>query len=120
MMNAACNARWYYASTGLPYPDTEVKIMDLQLGEIEMPPGKDGEIVVMGPQLMKGYLDDEETTDLIMKDGWLYTGDIGRFDENGYLYIVGRKNDRIVANVEQSGQLELRRYLSPTQRSSTR
>jgi long-chain acyl-CoA synthetase len=87
-----------YASTGLPYPDTEVRIMDLQLGEIEMPPGKDGEIVVKGPQLMKGYLDDEETTDLVMKDGWLYTGDIGRVDENGYLYIVGRKNDRIVAN----------------------
>jgi long-chain acyl-CoA synthetase len=87
-----------YASTGLPYPDTEVKIMDLQLGEIEMPHGKDGEIVVKGPQLMKGYLDDPETTDLVMKDGWLYTGDIGRFDENGYLYIVGRKNDRIVAN----------------------
>ena len=87
-----------YASTGLPYPDTEVKIMDQQLGEIEMPAGKDGEIIVKGPQLMKGYLDDDETTSQVIKDGWLYTGDIGRFDENGYLYIVGRKNDRIVAN----------------------
>ncbi len=87
-----------YASTGLPYPDTDVKIMDLQLGEIEMPPGKDGEIIVKGPQVMKGYLDDKDTTDLVIKDGWLYTGDIGRFDEKGYLYIVGRKNDRIVAN----------------------
>jgi len=87
-----------YASTGLPYPDTEVKIMDLQLGEIEIPHGKNGEIIVKGPQLMKGYLDDEETTDLVIKDGWLFTGDIGRFDENGFLYIVGRKNDRIVAN----------------------
>lgn len=87
-----------YASTGLPYPDTEVKIMDLQLGEIEMPSGKDGEIIVKGPQIMSGYLDDEETTIKFIKDGWLYTGDIGRFDEKGYLYIVGRKNDRIVAN----------------------
>ncbi len=87
-----------YASTGLIYPDTEVKIMDQQLGEIEIPPGKDGEIVVKGPQLMLGYLDDPETTEKVLRDGWLYTGDIGRFDEDGYLYIVGRKSDRIVAN----------------------
>ena len=87
-----------YASTGLPYPDTDVKIVDLQLGEIEMPLNKNGEIIVKGPQLMKGYLDDPETTARVLRNGWLYTGDIGRFDENGYLYIVGRKKDRIVAN----------------------
>ena len=87
-----------YESTGLPYPDTEVKIVDLQLGEIEMTPGKDGEIIVKGPQLMKEYLDNEEATNEALRDNWLYTGDIGRKDENGYLYIVGRKNDRIVAN----------------------
>ena len=86
-----------YESTGLPYPDTEVRIMDLQLGEVEMPRGKKGEIIVKGPQLMKGYLDDPETTGKVLKDGWLYTGDIGLMDERGYLYIVGRKNDRIVA-----------------------
>jgi len=86
-----------YESTGLPYPDTEVLIMDLQLGEVEMPRGKKGEIIVKGPQLMKGYLDDAETTMEVLKDGWLYTGDIGFMDECGYLYIVGRKNDRIVA-----------------------
>jgi long-chain acyl-CoA synthetase len=87
-----------YESTGLPYPDTDVKIMDLQLGEIEMPHNKDGEIIVRGPQVMKAYLDNEEATKEALRDGWLYTGDIGRLDENGYLYIVGRKNDRIVAN----------------------
>ncbi len=87
-----------YESTGLPYPDTDVKIMDLQLGEIEMPPNKDGEIIVRGPQLMKTYLDNEEETNEALREGWLYTGDIGRMDENGYLYIVGRKNDRIIAN----------------------
>ncbi len=86
-----------YESTGLPYPDTVIKIMDLQLGEIEQPRGKEGEIIIKGPQLMKGYLDDPEATAAVLKDGWLYTGDIGRFDEKGYLYIVGRKNDRIVA-----------------------
>ncbi len=87
-----------YESTGLPYPDTDVKIMDLQLGEIEMPPNNDGEIIVRGPQVMKAYLDNEDATKEALRDGWLYTGDIGRLDENGYLYIVGRKNDRIVAN----------------------
>ena len=86
-----------YESTGLPYPDTEVKIMDLQLGEIEMQAGEKGEIIVRGPQLMKGYLDDPETTSKVLKDGWLYTGDIGYLDTQGYLYIIGRKNERIVA-----------------------
>ncbi|HHL41915.1 MAG TPA: long-chain fatty acid--CoA ligase, partial [Candidatus Bathyarchaeota archaeon] len=86
-----------YESTGLPYPDTEVKIMDLQLGEIEMKAGEKGEIIVRGPQLMKGYLDDPETTLKVMKEGWLYTGDIGYRDPRGYLYIIGRKNERIVA-----------------------
>ena len=86
-----------YESTGLPYPDTLIKIMDLQLGEVEMPPNKKGEIIIKGPQLMKGYLDDPETTNKVLRDGWLYTGDTGFMDERGYLYIVGRKDDRIVA-----------------------
>jgi long-chain acyl-CoA synthetase len=86
-----------YESTGLPYPDTEVRIMDLQLGEIEMGFHEKGEITVKGPQLMKGYLDDPEATSKTIRDGWLYTGDIGYRDERGYLYIVGRKNERIVA-----------------------
>ena len=86
-----------YESTGLTYPDTVIKIMDLQLGEIEQPPMKEGEIIIKGPQLMKGYLDDPKNTETILKDGWLSSGDIGYFDERGYLYIIGRKNDRIVA-----------------------
>jgi long-chain acyl-CoA synthetase len=86
-----------YQSTGLPYPDTVIKIMDLQLGEIEQTTGKEGEIIVKGPQIMKGYFADPVETAKVLKNGWLYTGDIGRIDENGYLYIVGRKNDRIVA-----------------------
>ena len=86
-----------YESTGLPYPDTEVKIVDLQLSELEKAPLEKGEIIVKGPQLMKGYLDDPKATAAILKDGWLYTGDVGFRDEKGYLYIVGRKTDRIVA-----------------------
>ena len=59
-----------------------------------MPPNKKGEIIVKGPQLMKGYLDDPETTKKVLRDDWLYTGDTGLMDERGYLYIVGRKEDR--------------------------
>lgn len=86
-----------YASAGLPYPDTEARIVDLQLGEVEMPPGEKGEITVRGPQLMKGYWGRPGETAEAVRDGWLYTGDIGYMDEDGYLYIVGRKHDRIVA-----------------------
>jgi long-chain acyl-CoA synthetase len=86
-----------YYSVGLPYPDTSIKIVDLQLGEIEQPIGKEGEIIVRGPQIMKGYLRDSDTSK-VLKSGWLNTGDIGRLDQNGYLYIIGRKNDRIVAS----------------------
>jgi len=86
-----------YASAGLLYPDTEARIVDLQLGEVEMPPGEKGEITVRGPQLMKGYWGSPEETAEALRDGWLYTGDIGYMDEEGYLYIVGRKRDRIVA-----------------------
>jgi long-chain acyl-CoA synthetase len=86
-----------YASAGLIYPDTEARIVDLQLGEVEMPPGEKGEIKVRGPQLMKGYWGSPEETVEALRDGWLYTGDIGYMDADGYLYIVGRKRDRIVA-----------------------
>jgi len=87
-----------YESVGLPYPDTVVKIVDLQLGDIEMPPGKNGEIIVQGPQMMKGYLEEDGgKAESFLRDGWLYTGDIGYKDEKGFLYIVGRKSDRIIA-----------------------
>ncbi len=86
-----------YASAGLLYPDTEARIVDLQLGEVEMPPGEKGEITVRGPQLMKGYWGSPDETADTLRDGWLYTGDIGYMDDDGYLYIVGRKRDRIVA-----------------------
>jgi long-chain acyl-CoA synthetase len=85
-----------YESSGLCYPDTEVKIVDLQLGEIELPHNKEGEIIVKGPQLMKGYWKNAESTSKTLRNGWLHTGDIGWIDEQGYLYIVGRRTERIV------------------------
>ncbi|MCW3990214.1 MAG: AMP-binding protein [Candidatus Bathyarchaeota archaeon] len=84
-------------TVGLPFPDTEARVVDLQLGEIELGPEEKGELLVRGPQIMKGYWKDPEATARVLKDGWLHTGDIVEKDEGGFLYIVGRKLDRIVA-----------------------
>ena len=84
-------------TAGLPFPDTEARVVDLQLGEIELGPGEKGELLVRGPQIMKGYWKDPEATARVLKEGWLHTGDIVEKDEEGFLYIVGRKLDRIVA-----------------------
>ncbi len=84
-------------SVGLPVPDTDVKIMDIETGETEMPIGKLGEICVRGPQVMEGYHNLPVETEQNLRDGWLYTGDIGRMDEEGYTYIIDRKNDMVIA-----------------------
>ncbi|UCD97254.1 MAG: long-chain fatty acid--CoA ligase [Candidatus Bathyarchaeota archaeon] len=82
-------------SIGLPWPDTEAKIVDLETGEGEMKGGETGELVVKGPQVMKGYWKMEQETQGVLRDGWLYTGDIGKMDETGYFYITDRKKDLI-------------------------
>ena len=84
-------------TAGLPFPDTEARVVDLQLGEIELGPGEKGELLVRGPQIMKGYWKDPEASARVLKGGWLHTGDIVEKDEGGFLYIVGRKLDQIVA-----------------------
>jgi long-chain acyl-CoA synthetase len=84
-------------TVGLPFPDTQDRVVDLQLGEIEFGPGEKGELLIKGPQIMKGYWEDPEATALVLRDGWLHTGDIVEKDKEGFLYIVGRKLDRIVA-----------------------
>ncbi|MEM3562794.1 MAG: AMP-binding protein [Candidatus Jordarchaeaceae archaeon] len=82
-------------SIGLPLTDTEAKIVDIVEGVEEMPVGEPGELIIRGPQVFKGYLDmPEETADTI-REGWLYTGDIAKMDEDGYFYIVDRKKDMI-------------------------
>jgi long-chain acyl-CoA synthetase len=82
-------------SIGLPWPDTEAKIVDIETGEKILPVGKAGELVVRGPQVMKGYWNMPEETALTLRNGWLHTGDIARMDEEGYFYIVGRIKDMI-------------------------
>ncbi len=81
-------------SIGLPLPDTEAQIVDLETGE-PLRQGEVGELAVKGPQVMKGYWQKPEETALVLRDGWLLTGDIARMDENGFFYIVDRKKDLI-------------------------
>ncbi len=83
-------------SIGVPWPDTDVKIISLENGE-PLLPGEIGEILIKGPQIMKGYWNKPEETDNIIQDGWLYTGDLGYMDEEGYFYVVDRKKDMIIA-----------------------
>ena len=82
-------------SIGIPWPDTLMVIVDEKTGEL-LPPGKDGEIILHSPDLMSGYWQNPEATKATIKDGWLYTGDIGRMDEDGYFSIVDRKKDLII------------------------
>jgi len=81
---------------GLPFPSTEAKIVDTETGTRDMPLGEDGELVVYGPQVMKGYWQRPTETANVLRDGWLYTGDIARMDEDGYFQIVDRKKDMIL------------------------
>jgi long-chain acyl-CoA synthetase len=90
------NGKRVPGSVGLPYPDTEVRIVDLETAE-DLPLGEQGEVLLRGPQVMKGYWNKPEETAAVIKDGWLYTGDIGKMDEEGYLYITDRKKDMIIA-----------------------
>ena len=84
-------------TVGTPVPSTDIKIVDVESGKEEMPIGSPGEILIKGPQVMQGYYKKPEETANVLKDGWLYTGDIGFFDEDGYLTIVDRKKDMIIA-----------------------
>jgi long-chain acyl-CoA synthetase len=94
-------ARRKPGSIGLPLPDTDIKIVDLETGQHEVPAGHEGELCIAGPQVMKGYWNrPDETNIALRKDDagriWLYTGDVARMDEDGYTYIVQRKKDMII------------------------
>jgi long-chain acyl-CoA synthetase len=84
-------------SIGLPLPNTAVRIMDQQTGARELPLGEVGELILKGPQVMQGYWQKDEETDLALRDGWLYTGDLARMEADGYFYIVERKKDMIIS-----------------------
>ena len=83
-------------SVGLPFSDLEVKIFDEQ--DREVPAGEVGEVVIRGPAVMKGYYNNPEATAETLKGGWLHTGDLGKKDEDGYVYILDRKKDMIICS----------------------
>ncbi len=82
-------------SIGIPFPDVDVKIVSLEDGH-DLGPGELGEIVLRSPSVMLGYYKNPEETEKTLVDGWLYTGDIGYMDEEGYFYITDRKKDLII------------------------
>jgi acyl-CoA synthetase (AMP-forming)/AMP-acid ligase II len=83
------------ASAGKAAPRAELKIIGQDGKEVEV--GQIGEIIARGPQIMKGYFKDPEATAKKIKNGWYYTGDLGRLDEDGYLYILGRTDDMVIS-----------------------
>lgn len=80
-------------SVGVPIPDVSIKIVDEKGGELAV--GKVGEVLISGPNVMKGYLN-QSATKKALKKGWFYTGDLGKKDQEGYLYLVGRKKEMII------------------------
>lgn len=84
-------------SIGLPLPNVECRIVDPEEGTRELPVGETGELVIKSPSIMEGYWQMPTETANALRDGWLYTGDIARMDEDGYFYIEDRKKDMIIA-----------------------
>jgi len=84
-------------SIGLPFPDTDAAIVDMEVGAVPLPMGKIGELIVRGPQVMRGYWNRPDETASVLRNGWLYTGDIAYMDEEGYFFIVDRKKDIIIS-----------------------
>lgn len=85
-------------SVGIPVPNTDSKIVDIDTGEITLQHGEVGELVIKGPQVMKGYWKLPEETKNVIREGWLYTGDLAMMDEEGFFTIVGRKKELIIAS----------------------
>ena len=90
---------------GIPHSGIEIKIADDQ--DQELPAGETGEILMRGPSIMKGYFRNEEKTAETLRNGWLHTGDIGRFDDEGFLYFIDRKKDIIKTGGENVSSQEV-------------
>lgn len=97
------------SSVGRPYLDTLIKVVNER--KEELPPGQIGEISFYGPHVTQGYYKNPEATAEALKDGWFFSGDLGYFDEDGYLYLVDRKKDMIISGGENIYSLEIENVL---------
>jgi long-chain acyl-CoA synthetase len=84
-------------SIGIPFPDNDVRLVDIENGEEDVKQGERGEIIMKGPLVMQGYYNNPAETANQLRDGWLHTGDIAQIDDDGYIFIVDRKKDMIIA-----------------------
>lgn len=89
-----------HGSIGIPVPSTVIRVVrKTEDGDfVDVPVGESGELIVKGPQVMKGYWNRPKDTEEVLKDGWLFTGDIAKMDEDGYFYILDRQKDMIIAS----------------------
>ncbi len=85
-------------TVGIPMPDVDIRLVDLETGTEDVPLGEPGELIAKAPQIMSGYWRNQEETDNTIRDGWLYTGDIATMDEDGFVTIVDRKKDMIICS----------------------
>jgi long-chain acyl-CoA synthetase len=85
-------------SCGIVWPDTDLVVVDVETGTKVMPRGELGELIGRGPQIMREYWNNPEETAAALRDGWFYTGDIVRIDEDGFVFIVDRKKDMIICS----------------------
>ena len=99
-------------SIGLPLPDVDCRVVDLETGEHDVPVGESGELILRGPQVMSAYLNQPEETAQALRGGWLHTGDVVRMDEDGYFYIVDRKKDLIKVSGFQVWPNEVERVIN--------
>jgi len=104
--------KWKEGAVGLPLPDVIIKFVDAADPDKELPYGEEGEVVGKGPQVMQGYWNNKVGTDEMIKDGWLYTGDIGYMDSDGYLYLTSRKKDLIKPSGHQVWPKEVEEVLA--------
>ena len=106
-----CRGTRKKGSIGVPFPDTIARIVHIETGDEEVPPGSIGELTICGPQVMAGYWNKPEDTKNTIRDGWLYTGDSATMDEEGFFYIVDRKKDMIKSGGENVYPRELEEVL---------
>ncbi|MFN8512686.1 MAG: long-chain fatty acid--CoA ligase [Chloroflexia bacterium] len=99
-----------HGSIGLPFPDTEVRLVDPETGR-DAPPGARGELLARGPQVMRGYWERPEETARVLQDGWLHTGDVVTMDADGFFYLVDRTKDVIITGGENVYPREIEEVL---------